>query len=183
MKIVVVEDVPMVRERIVDALQELPGIHVVGEADSVDTALSAIKELKPEVVLLDISLPGSTSIKNGIGVLDWVKQRYPGMQVVMLTNHAGNAYREACRRAGALAFLDKSNEFEQLLSLLVELLKVRERKAQKTTQQKPHNPAHEIRPTADSLSWLGFLIDLARLIRPRRVNDGWRKQIQNWQSN
>jgi len=179
MKIVVVEDVPMVRERIVDALQELPGIHVVGEADSVDTALSAIKELNPEVVLLDISLPGSASIKNGIGVLGWVKQRYPGMQVVMLTNHAGNAYREACHRAGALAFLDKSNEFEQLLSLLSKLIKVGERKVQQNAHHKLHSPAHEIRQTVDSLSWLGLLIDLARLIRPRRVNDGRWEQMQN----
>lgn len=121
MNIVVVEDVPMVRERIVDALLELPGVFVVGEADSVATALVSIESNRPDVVLLDMSLPGTPRITNGIGVLKWIKQTHPAIYIVMLTNHAGHAYREACEAAGAFAFLDKSYEFDRLSAVIAQL--------------------------------------------------------------
>lgn len=178
MKIVVVEDVPMIRERIVDAVGDVDGVDIVGEADSVETALTTIEDSEPDAIVLDISLPSAVKIKNGIGVLRWVKQTHPDITVVMLSNHSDPAYREACTEAGAFAFLDKSKEFDQLPDLIESLQLT---PASTTSSQPPSRAADSSGRSASSASqddsapqskmisrrslpWAGLLIGLIRVL-------------------
>jgi DNA-binding NarL/FixJ family response regulator len=94
-------------------LDELAGIEIVGEAESVAEAIKGILEFQPDVVILDIRMPGGS----GIDVLQTIKQSEPAPMVIILTNYPYPAYRQKCLQDGADFFLDKSTEFDQIPEL------------------------------------------------------------------
>ena len=89
---------------------DLPEVDVVGQAQDAPGTLKAVRQTRPDVVILDIRMPGG----NGIEVLREVKKMTPAPQVIMLTNFAYAQYRKKCEEAGADFFFDKSTEFEKL---------------------------------------------------------------------
>lgn len=113
-RIFVVEDVRLVRRRIVSALMAEPGLLVVGEADSVKAAQDILTSLAVDVLISDISLPGTSELRNGLDLIKWAVNHDPELRAIVLTNYADEAYRQASKRVGAVAFLDKSSEFEKL---------------------------------------------------------------------
>ena len=120
--VIVVDDVPMMREHITDILVETGLVGIIGLAADARTALEVIQEAQPQVVILDIGIPGTAELRNGIDVLKWIKQTLPQIYVVMLTNMSEPAYRAECLRLGAFAFLDKSREFERLPEVIENIL-------------------------------------------------------------
>jgi len=80
-------------------------------------AISAIHRLQPDVVILDVRMPGGS----GIDVLQTIKQDRTGPMVIILTNYPYPGYRQKCLEAGADFFLDKSTEFDQIPTLLERL--------------------------------------------------------------
>jgi DNA-binding NarL/FixJ family response regulator len=110
LKVFISDDSATVRERLVTMALDLPEIAVVGQAHDVPGSLDAIRQTRPDVVILDIRLPGG----NGIKVLREVKKMNPAPRVVMLTNYAQAPYRKKCEEAGADFFFDKSTEFDKL---------------------------------------------------------------------
>ena len=94
-------------------LDELAGIEIVGQAETVAEAIGAIQKLRPDVVILDIRMPGGS----GIDVLQRVKQDEVTPIVIILTNYPYPGYRQKCMQAGADFFLDKSTEFDQIPKL------------------------------------------------------------------
>jgi DNA-binding NarL/FixJ family response regulator len=121
---VVLEDAPVLRRRIVELVGEVAGIDRILEATDAGTAVRLISENKPEVVILDIRVPGDDNYRNGIDVLRWVKQQHPNTAAVILTNYSGSSYRDLCLQAGAYAFLDKSRDFDKLVPVLESLVDV-----------------------------------------------------------
>src|SRR5829696_8826094 len=95
--IFIVDDSPVVRERLVHLLQEVPEVEVVGEADIAFEAINSIRRLRPHVVVLDISMPGGS----GIYVLETIAKERPRPSIIMLTNFATDQYRLKCRQLGA----------------------------------------------------------------------------------
>lgn len=116
-RVILVEDSPLVRRNLMEMLSSLPHVEVVAAEEGATTALHAIDVLKPEVVVLDIQIAEGS----GMDVLRQVKQTYPQIQVVMLTNHSSSFYRAACLREGADFFLDKSSEFDQVGNILLNM--------------------------------------------------------------
>ena len=116
-RVVVADDSVMVREHLVEMLSELEGIEVVAEAGDVDHTLLEVQKTRPQVVVLDIQMPGG----NGINALRKIKRDYPATRVIMLTNHNNPFYRDTCLREGADFFLDKSIEFEKVGEALLQL--------------------------------------------------------------
>lgn len=112
----VVDDSPVVRERLVAMISELPNIEIVGEADIAFEAIHSIRKLRPSIVVLDISMPGGS----GMYVLETIKKERPGPMVIMLTNFAHEHYRQRCIELGADYFFDKSTEFERVTEILRE---------------------------------------------------------------
>ena len=78
----IVDDSPIVRNRLVSTLSELPNVEVVGQAETAFEAINSIRKLQPAVVVLDISMPGGS----GMHVLETIKKERPGLTVIMLTN-------------------------------------------------------------------------------------------------
>lgn len=117
MKVFVVEDSAMVRERLIEMISEIDGVDVVGEAGSFEAAVSGILATEPDVAILDINLsPG-----NGIEVLAHVKRRLPDLKGIMLTNYDTPQHVRASAEAGAEYFLDKSVDFERISEILEQM--------------------------------------------------------------
>ena len=112
-KVFIADDSLIVREHLVTMLDELAGIEIVGQAGNVAEAISAIRLLKPDAVILDILMPGGS----GIDVLENIKQNDSTLVVIVLTNYPYPVFRQKCLQAGADFFLDKSTEFDQIPEL------------------------------------------------------------------
>ncbi len=116
-KIFIADDSLIVRERLVTMLDELAGVEIVGQAESVAETIKAIRRLRPAVVILDIRMPGGS----GIDVLQHIKAGEAVPVVIILTNYPYAGYRRKCLQAGADFFLDKSSEFDQIPALVERL--------------------------------------------------------------
>lgn len=116
MQVFVVEDSPMVRERLVAMLGAVPGATVVGHAAGADAAIRDILSSRPDVVVLDLNL-GEGS---GFDVLRAVRKIAPEIDFYMLSNFAAYPYRQLAERLGARDFFDKSREFERVREIVAQ---------------------------------------------------------------
>ena len=114
MKVFVVDDSPLVRERLVSLLSEVDGVEVVGSAETAEEGIEGISRSKPDVAVLDIRMPSG----NGIMVLERIKRHENAPTVIMLTNYPYPQYRKKCMDAGADHFFDKSGEFHKVTDVL-----------------------------------------------------------------
>lgn len=114
----IVEDYTSVRTRLVELLEEVPGLEIVGLADDEPGALEIFQRHRPDVAVLDIRIRNGS----GIALLDQIKRQRPDCVVIMLTNLAHQEYRQRCLEAGADHFLEKSREFSRVAKLLRQLL-------------------------------------------------------------
>jgi len=114
MRIFVADDSAILRRRIIGQLTGLRGVEVVGQAQDVSEALRAIRELKPDVVTLDVQMIGGS----GIELLKIIRRDDHRPVVLMLTNHAHPRYREKCLELGADYFLDKARDSDKLTEIL-----------------------------------------------------------------
>jgi len=118
-KVFIADDSAPMREQIAATLSELKGIEIVGQAQNAPEAIDSIQKLKPDVVILDIRMPGG----NGIAVLKEIKKYSKAPIVIMLTNYPYPQYRKKCKELGADYFFDKSTEFEKINEVLENLIK------------------------------------------------------------
>jgi DNA-binding NarL/FixJ family response regulator len=116
LRVLVAEDSAVVRDQLATLFGGISGVELVGLVEDGDTALSAITERGPDVVVLDFRMPG----KNGLEVLRAVRGSFTG-KVIMLTNFADPLTRRLCFEAGADHFFDKSTEFRDMLRVVREL--------------------------------------------------------------
>ncbi len=117
LNVVIADDSPLVRERLAVLLSELDGIDLVGQAGTGDETLQAVERLKPDVLILDLHMPGN----NGMEVLEAIKRGGAGPVVIVLTAFPYPQYRERCLKAGAEYFFDKAPEFEEVSEALQQL--------------------------------------------------------------
>ena len=111
-RVVLVDDHSLVRLGLKTLINDTPDITVVGEAGSAGEALQTIEELKPDVVLMDIRLPG----EGGLDATRQIVKRYPEVKVVMLTSFADEELVVSAIRAGAVGYLLKQVGNEEVLS-------------------------------------------------------------------
>lgn len=110
MRVFIVDDSPIMRDRLVTMFSEMEDVQVAGHATEAAEAIRKIREARPDAVVLDIRLASG----NGIDVLRAIKKERPEVLVIVLTLYPYPQYREICLRAGASFFLDKSAGFEQI---------------------------------------------------------------------
>ncbi|MBI4126531.1 MAG: response regulator transcription factor [Deltaproteobacteria bacterium] len=118
MRVFIADDSVMVRDRLASLLSELTGVQVVGTAATCYDAFDSILDLKPDVAVLDMRMPGGS----GYLLLEMVKKWLPQTKVIVLTNFSEKIYREWCRDNGADYFFDKSKEFEKVPEVLQGLM-------------------------------------------------------------
>jgi DNA-binding NarL/FixJ family response regulator len=114
MRVFIADDSRVIVERLADLLREVPGVQLVGNASDVPGAIRSILKTNPDVVILDLQMPGGT----GLDVLRSIRQTHPGTWILICTNYPYPQYREECIAAGASYFLDKSAEFEKIPDIL-----------------------------------------------------------------
>jgi DNA-binding NarL/FixJ family response regulator len=110
----VVEDAPLVRERLIEMLDATPGTQVIGAAERADEAIRDILEERPDVVLLDLRLAQG----NGLDVLRAVHGIAPEITFYMLSSFASEPYRKLAVRLGAQDFFDKASDFERVRDII-----------------------------------------------------------------
>lgn len=120
-KVVTVDDSPIITQRIKSILSEMDNIEFLGSANNAVAAMSMIQRQIPNVVILDINLDENNSQFNGIDLLIALRNRYPLMKIIMLTNLSAPQYRMRCIAFGANYFFDKSNDFYKLPEVLNEI--------------------------------------------------------------
>jgi len=123
MRVLIADDSEILRSRLIEMLSEFKEIEIVGQTGYVQEAIKLIKELIPDVVILDIRLPDG----NGIDVLEMIKKRNISTKVIIFTNYPYFQYRKRCLDAGAEFFFYKAAEFENLIEALKKLIPVYEK--------------------------------------------------------
>ena len=119
MKVLIAEDSAPIRERLRGLLGELDGLRNIDEARDGLEAVNSIRDLKPDVLILDIRLPKL----NGISVLKSINQGELHPIVIVLTNYAYPQYRAKCIEEGAHFFFDKTTEFHKIPQVLERLIR------------------------------------------------------------
>ncbi len=102
-RLMLVDDHPLVRDGLRARLDTVPGLLVVAEAGDAQSALQEAQRARPDIVLMDIGLPGT----NGIEATRALRAAQAGLRVVVLSMHDNPAYVRAAHEAGASAYLVK----------------------------------------------------------------------------
>jgi DNA-binding NarL/FixJ family response regulator len=119
MKVFLVEDSELLRDRLRAMVSAIPGAEVVGHAEGADEAVRQIIATRPDAVVLDIHLKQG----NGFDVMRGVNGTLPGIAFYVLTNYPAAGYRASAERHGARGFFDKSSEFERLREALIGIVR------------------------------------------------------------
>ncbi|HWK74951.1 MAG TPA: response regulator [Povalibacter sp.] len=116
--IYIVEDSPPVRERLVEAVGDIPNARIVGQAEAIPEALEGVRSSRPRVLILDIQLRG------GSGIRLLKQMRAAGVSrpelVIVVTNYPTDDYRRASHECGADHFFDKASEFDKVRDVLLQ---------------------------------------------------------------
>lgn len=115
-RVLLVDDVQIVRQTLRDILDSYPGFEVVGEACNGEEALESVQILKPSVVVMDINMPKL----DGIKATSLIKRVYPHVVIVGLSVYANDDTRRAMTAAGATTVISKEAAVEQLRDEIVE---------------------------------------------------------------
>ncbi len=113
-RVVIAEDHTLFREALVKMLAESRKIDVVGEAATGATAVSITKRHKPDVLLLDVTMPE----KDGLQALAELVQLHVPTKVLVLTMHEDEAHGVRAMRAGAAGFIRKSASLDELIGAI-----------------------------------------------------------------
>ena len=117
LRVLIADDSAAIRRRLAAMLAEIPNAVVCGEAAAVPSSIATIRGLRPDVVILDLSMPGGS----GLDVLTQIRREHIPAVVIVLTNYALPEYESRARSGGADAFLDKAHEFQKAIALVREL--------------------------------------------------------------
>lgn len=118
-RIFIVEDHPMTRRGLVDLLNQEEDLVVCGEADGAVKALEAIKTLKPDLALVDITLPR----RSGLVLLKDIRLWAPDVYVIVLSMHDEALYAERVLHAGGHGYIMKNEGGEKLLQAIRQVLR------------------------------------------------------------
>jgi DNA-binding NarL/FixJ family response regulator len=113
-RVLLVEDHVVVRQGIKALFSDEPDLEIVGEADDGRAALQSVSELEPDVVLMDISMPGL----NGIEATRQIRHNYPEVKVVVLSMHSNEEYVFQVLRAGASGYVLKQSDSSEVLTAI-----------------------------------------------------------------
>ncbi|WP_412062642.1 response regulator [Rubrivirga sp. IMCC45206] len=104
-RIVIADDHALVRRGLVELLTELDDVRVVAEADSGDALLTAVRDHRVDVIVMDMSMPGPS----GLDLVKSLKAEHPRVPILVLSAHPEDQYAVRVVRAGAMGYLTKES--------------------------------------------------------------------------
>jgi len=121
-RVLIVDDHPVVRRGLIFAFQTLGDLELVGEAESGSAALDLCGRLRPDVVLMDLMMPGisapvsgcTSADAGGVAAIRAIRQRFPHIRVLVLTSFVTKELIQAALGAGACGYLLKDTSLEDL---------------------------------------------------------------------
>jgi len=116
LRVFIVEDSPLIRDRLAEDIESDGGVEVVGYADTEQDAVASIVRSTPDAVIVDISLRAG----DGLGVIRQIRQKLPETRIciAVLTNYAYPDLRRKSMECGADYFFDKADEYERVGELI-----------------------------------------------------------------
>jgi DNA-binding NarL/FixJ family response regulator len=117
-QILIVDDHPMMRYGIVRLIEQEPDLVVCGEAENASRALAAVRALKPQVILADLTMPGG----EGLEFIKDVRSLHPEIAVLVVSMHDEALYAERALRAGARGYIMKNEGGEKLVEAIRQVL-------------------------------------------------------------
>jgi DNA-binding NarL/FixJ family response regulator len=117
-KILIVDDHPMMREGLRGVINRQPDMKVCGEAENAAQAMSAVQQLAPDLALVDITLPG----KSGLELVKDLKVMHPQLVILAISMHDESLYAERMLRAGASGYITKQQPPEELIKAIRQVL-------------------------------------------------------------
>lgn len=119
MEILIVDDHAATREEMASLIKAEDGLEVVGQAAGGDEGVRLAGELRPDIVVMDIVMPGM----NGIAATKAVLDSNPGIRILVLSNHTGENLIETVLHAGAAGYVRKDRAYEELIPAIQALAK------------------------------------------------------------
>lgn len=113
-RILLADDHTIVLQGLSRFLQEQEGMEVVGQAKDGPSVVELARELAPDVVIMDISMPGLS----GIEATRQIRQENPDIKIIGLSMHAAKRYVQEMCKAGACGYLLKDCDFEELIGAI-----------------------------------------------------------------
>ena len=113
-RLLLVDDHPLVRQGLRQRLEHISGLHVVGEAAGADEALRIAEEQRPDIAVVDLGLPGT----GGIELTGLMLRRIPALAVLILTMYDGDDYVSRAVDAGARGYVMKDAPITQVVSAI-----------------------------------------------------------------
>lgn len=123
MKIVLADDSQLILERLQELLHNIKDAQIVGLVKNGLEALEVIKTIEPDLVIIDINMPGLT----GLQVIDSVRKENHKSKFLVLTLYASKNYRKKAMKLGANYFLSKTDDFEKVSELVRDLIQTEEK--------------------------------------------------------
>ena len=117
-RVLLVDDHPIMRHGLAQLIRMEPGLDVCGEAGSAVDGLACVGKLKPDVAVVDLTLPD----KNGLELIKDIQAMYPGTRSIVLSMHDENLYAERALRAGARGYVMKETAAETLIRAIHRVL-------------------------------------------------------------
>ena len=117
-RIMIVDDHTIMRDGLQSLLASEPGFEVVGTAADGRSAIRSVAALKPDIILMDLTMPGTS----GIDAIAHIKRQHPNVRLVALTFHKEDRYIHATLEAGADAYVLKDDSRTELFTALRSVL-------------------------------------------------------------
>lgn len=113
-RILVVDDHPLMREGLGARISAQPDLEVVGEAAGVAEALKLLPTTSPDLAIVDLSLADG----HGLGLIEAIRQKHPGVAILVVSAFDESLYAERCLRAGAMGYVNKRQLQENVLDAI-----------------------------------------------------------------
>ncbi len=110
-RILIVDDHPMVRERLADVVRGESDLEVCGEAEDVNSALEIAERARPDLAIVDLSLKKS----HGLDLIKDLRVRWPNVAILVVSMHEESLHAERVLRAGALGYITKQQATKNIL--------------------------------------------------------------------
>jgi len=125
LRVVLCDDVPALRELTRIGLEDGPGLEVVGEAGDAAAGIEAVSRLRPDVVLLDLSMPGM----DGLEAIPLMRERHRPLGIVVFSNFAEARMADVAKDLGADRYIQKGEDFAALREVAFSVARERRRSA------------------------------------------------------